>query len=214
MHKQSFGVTWFSALAGALFLVTPRIGPAQGVAPYLHIGAGAAFVQDFIINVEDLPGKLKTDVGERFSAAFGLTLYSGPKFESAIQFETGVVHNSLRSIDFGDFGGGSSVDGDFYQVPFLVDLVYTFHVGPRLLPYFAVGGGGVYNRLKIESLGDFPLDSTTTETDAAVQGTAGLKFKLSDNSELGAEYKFLATFPSTDDYIGTHSLSLVFVMRF
>src|SRR3974390_2956276 len=96
------------------------------------------------------PGLLKTDVGERFSLAVGYTLYSGSQFDSAVQFETGVIHNSLKSLTF--FDEESPADGDLYQVPFLVDLLYSFHLGPRLTPYVGVGGGGVYMRMHLQNL--------------------------------------------------------------
>ena len=43
---------------------------------------------------------------------------------------------------------------------------------------------------------------------------AGIRFKLSDHAELGVGYKFLASWPQEVDYLGTHSASVTFVLRF
>ena len=48
----------------------------------------------------------------------------------------------------------------------------------------------------------------------AVQAMGGIRFKLSDAAELGVGYKFLGSWPSNVDFLGTHSASVTFVLRF
>lgn len=189
-----------------------NLAKAQHPGPFFHADLGVNIVQDIDTSVADTPGKLKLDPGPRFSIGAGYVLYMDAAYETAVQFETGVIYNSPSKLK-GD-GFDSSVDGDFYQVPFLADIIYSFKITPRLLPYIGVGGGGVYSRTSINNIDGLPVDSATDEFDAAVQAMAGLRYKLDERNELGVGYKFLATFPRDVDYIGNHSLSLVYMLRF
>ena len=192
--------------------MTATIAQGQHPGPYFHADLGISIVQDIDTSVAGVPGRLELDPGPRFSIGAGYVLYTDAAYETAVQFETGVIYNSPSKLK-GD-GFESSADGDFYQVPFLADIIYSFKVTPRLAPYIGIGGGGVYSRLSINNLDGFPVDSSTDEFDAAVQAMAGLRYKLDERNELGVGYKFLATFPKDVDYVGTHSLSLVYMLRF
>lgn len=212
MEKQISGPMMKSAMALCVLLTCAARGQAPGEGPFFNVGLGAAFVDDFTVSIDDTPGLLKTDIGERLSLAFGYTLYSDPNFDTAIQFETGVIHNSMKSLTF--FDEPTSAEGDLYQVPFLVDFLYHFHTGPWLRPYIGVGGGGVYMRTHLSAIGDFPYEFDSSETDWAVQALAGLRFRLHEGGELGLAYRFLATFPQFNDYVGIHSISLEYVLHF
>mgnify|MGYP001493832168 CR=1 FL=1 len=61
---------------------------------------------------------------------------------------------------------------------------------------------------------DSSFRDNDSSTDGAVQGMAGLRFKLSDHAELGVGYKLLASWPSGVDYLGAHSAPVTFVWRF
>ncbi|HEV2209308.1 MAG TPA: outer membrane beta-barrel protein [Verrucomicrobiae bacterium] len=211
MHKVVFGVWWAAGIMGAIWLASEAPSRAAGEGPYLNAGIGAAFMEDFDVTFPDAAGTIKTDPGERFTLGVGYTLYSSSAFQAAVQFETGVIHNSIHSLTYFDYE--APADGDVYQVPFLADLVYTFPVG-RLVPYIGFGGGGVYRRTQLDNLDGLPFGETVSETDGAVQGMAGLRFRLNDHNELGAVYKYLATFPQQDSFVGTHSISLVYILKF
>jgi opacity protein-like surface antigen len=211
MDKQIYGPVMKSAVALCVLLACGARSLAAGEGPFFNVGLGAAFVDDFTVSIDDTPGLLKTDIGERLSLAFGYTLYSGPNIDTSVQFETGVIHNSMKSLTF--FDEPTSAEGDLYQVPFLVDLLYHFHIG-GVKPYVGVGGGGVYMRTHLSAIGDFPYEFDSSDTDWAVQALAGLRFHLHEGGELGVAYKFLATFPQFNDYVGIHSISLEYVLHF
>jgi hypothetical protein len=134
--------------------------PHEGL--YLNTDLGVSFVQD--------TSTLKPDAGVRFSIGPGYTLHSSPDFEVGAQFETGMIYNSVNQVQTTLNSPGirtptinRKTSGDLFQVPFLVDIVYAWHVVRILVPYFGVGGGAVYRDLNSTSLG------SSSSTDAAVQ---------------------------------------------
>ena len=80
----------------------------------------------------------------------------------------------------------------------------------RLLRFQQPLEDGWLNTSSLEGIG---FDSTTSETDDAVQGMAGLTYRFDDGSELGLGYKYLVAFPSTDNYAQTHSIMVTNVRR-
>ncbi len=208
MRIRSLKSVYFAA--AVLGLAGSGTALAQREGPYLSFDAGVSFLEDLDGVFADTPGKLKFNPGFRAGAAVGYTLTSQPTYEAAVQLESGLIYNETKklSTDFGD----SSLDGDFYQVPILADILYTFRIGPRFVPYIGVGGGLVYHRLSIDSMDGFPVGTTSDGWDPAVQAMAGLRYKLDERNEIGAGYKFLATF--ADSTVQAHAFSLMYVLRF
>lgn len=181
--------------------------------PYFHESVGVAFVQDINSVFGDVAGKLRFNPGLRLDLGAGYVLYSDSVFDAAVQFETGVIW--AGGDEFTASGFSSKADADYYQVPILADFIYRFHFGERFLPYLGVGGGVVWSRLDLKKLDDYYyLDYTKDEWSPAVQAIAGLSYKLDERNEVGVGYKFLASFASGVDYVGTHSFSLTLVHRF
>jgi len=166
---------------------------AEGEGPFLNTDIGASFITG-------LPSGLSVNPGVRFSLVPGYRIYNDDIFGVSLQFETGVIWNSFNN----------SPSGDLYQVPFLAGVEYAFHTGSIVEPYIGVAGGGVYTDFDFYSR----FEGSQSSVNGAVQGMAGIRFKITDNAELGVGYKFLATWPSNVDYIGTHSASVTFVIRF
>ena len=179
------GLACLAAAAGRVY--------AEGEGLFLNTDVGASFVTG-------LPSGIDVDPGIRFSVVPGYRFYNDDLFSISLQLDTGLVWNS--------FDG--STRGDLYQVPFLAGFEYAFHTGSIVEPYIGVAGGGVYSDFSVSSA----FDDGDSSVYGAVQGMAGIRFKLSDHAEIGAGYKFLATFPSNVDYLGTHSASVTFVLRF
>ena len=179
------GLACLAAAAGRVY--------AEGEGPFLNTDVGASFVTG-------LPQGVSVDPGVRFSLVPGYRIYNDDSFSVALQLETGLIWNSFKD----------SARGDLYQVPFLAGFEYAFHTGSILEPYIGVAGGGVYSKIDYDS----SFRDNDSSTDGAVQGMAGLRFKLSNHAELGVGYKFLASWPSGVDYLGAHSASVTFVWRF
>ena len=179
------GLACLAGVAGRVY--------AEGEGPFLNTDIGASFVTG-------LPSGVSVDPGIRFSVVPGYRIYNDDIVSVSLQFETGLIWNSF----------GDSSRGDIYQVPFLLGTEYAFHAGSVVEPYIGVAGGGVYSEFDFNSR----FDDDQSTMSGAVQAMAGVRFKLNDHAELGVGYKFLATWPSGVDYLGTHSASVTFVWRF
>ena len=166
---------------------------ADGEGPFLNTDLGASFITG-------LPSGLTVDPGIRFSVVPGYRIYNDDIFGVSLQAETGLVWNQVSG----------NAHGDLYQVPFLAGFEYAFHTGCLVEPYIGVEGGGVYADFDYYNFSHGKESSVS----GAVEGMAGVRFKLSDSAELGVGYKFMAAFPSGYDYLGTHAVSLTFVLRF
>ncbi len=179
------GLVGVAAMAGRVY--------AEGEGPFLNADVGASFITG-------LPSGMSADPGIRFSVVPGYRIYNDDIFAVSLQLETGMVWNSINN----------SSRGDLYQVPFLAGIEYAFHTGTIVEPYIGVAGGGVYSDFDFDSR----FDNSQSSVNGAVQGMAGVRFRLNDYAEVGVGYKFLATWPSNVDYLGTHSASVNFVIRF
>ncbi len=194
MRKHSFKSLRLTAVVAlACLAATAGRVYATGEGPFLNTDIGASFITG-------LPAGVDVDPGIRFSVMPGYRIYNDDLFSVSLEVDTGLVWNSINN----------SARGDLYQVPFLAGVEYAFHTGSIVEPYIGVAGGGVYSDFDTSSR----FEDSQSSVNAAVQGMAGIRFKLSDNMELGAGYKFLATWPSNVDYVGTHSASVTFVVRF
>jgi opacity protein-like surface antigen len=179
------GLACIAATAGRVY--------AEGEGPFLNADVGASFLTG-------LPSGVSADPGIRFSVVPGYRIYNDDIFSVSLQFETGMVWNSINN----------SSRGDLYQVPFLAGFEYAFHTSIRLEPYIGVAGGGVYSDFNFDSR----LDNNESSVSGAVQGMAGIRYRLTDNVELGVGYKFMASWPSNVDWLGTHAASVTCVIRF
>ena len=189
------------ASTGLLALAASAYADPEG--PFLNTDIGVSFLQNF-------PSGFTTDPGVRFSLAPGYRIYSDDSFEVSLQLETGLIWNSYKW-----HSGFSSAQGDMYQVPVMAGFEYAFHAGKVVVPYIGVAGGGVYNDREVSGGTLFVnQNGSASSFDGGVQGMAGVRFRLSDHADLGVGYKFLATFPSGIDYLGTHAVSLTFVWHF
>lgn len=194
MLKRSFQSVRLTATIGLACLAAAagRVH-AEGEGPFLNTDIGASFITG-------MPSGVTVDPGMRFSLVPGYRIYNDDLFSVSLQFESGLIWNQYH-------GGGNR--GDIYQVPILAGFEYAFHTETIVEPYIGVEGGGVYS----DFTADAPIGAQNT-VNGAVQAMAGIRFLLSKSAEIGVGYKFLATFPSNVDYLGTHSASVTLVVRF
>src|SRR5690242_8350473 len=90
---------------------------ADGVGPYFNVEAGISIMEDARGSV----ARFSTDPGARLTIAPGYTFYSSDNLNVSGEMETGVIYNSLSSVSA--FGSTMPMEGDWYQVPFLANLV-------------------------------------------------------------------------------------------
>lgn len=180
--------------------------------PYFTADGGLSLLEDITSGYGGITGTVSSKPGFRLSIAGGYDFYASSSMSVGAELETGLLWNSLDSVTAG--GSSASLSGNFLQVPVLANLVAKFQAGQKWSVYLGGGGGMVFNNLTVDSVGGSPADLSANETDAAVQGMAGLLYKLNENSEIGVGYKFLATFPEGIDRITSHAFSLVYSLRF
>ena len=179
---------------------------------YLTVDAGVALVQD--LNIKG-GNTIELNPGARFDGAFGWQ-FSKPL---AAEFETGLALNSVEKI------GGVAVSSyagraDLYQIPMLVNLVYTLPVQGKIKPYVGAGGGGIATVADMQT----PLGGIDdTDFTFGYQGFAGARWTLSERADIGLAYKFLASLDHSwssrgvtlkTDATFTHSLMLSFRWKF
>ncbi len=154
------------------------------------------------------PGvRVDVAVGHRFSEAL------------AVELEAGFAENAVNEAKFTGTMNGVGYDQKFsinnvnlWQVPVLVNGIYTFNVSPKLKPFVGAGAGGIYTL--VETKGSSRDDFTF-----AYQGQAGVDYLFTDTLSLGLTYKFLGTLDHDfggvrTEPIYTHSILAALTLRF
>jgi OmpA-OmpF porin, OOP family len=165
----------FLSVAGSTLLIAAANADAQTNKWYLDAAGGVAIQQD--VNIKNSGGKVDFNPGFRSGLAVGYNFCDS----FSAEFETGVIGNSII---------GASAD--IYEIPMLANVIYKIPTHSAWTPYFGVGAGGAATMLRSSNVPlGFPKDAT--DLTFAFQGTAGLKYALGKNMELGVAYKFLGT---------------------
>lgn len=161
---------------------------------YLKADAGATFEQG--LNIKG-GSKLDFDTGFRFDVGPGYQITKS----LAAEFEVGVIYNqvdTLGGVPLSTYGASA----DLYQIPMLVNVVYTVPLKGAIHPYIGAGLGGVATVVDVTS----PLgDVNDTDFVFGYQALAGLTFSVAEHVELGVAYKFLGT---TDHHWSDHGVTL------
>jgi opacity protein-like surface antigen len=162
---------------------------------FLGAGAGVAFMQD--LTLKDTGGaKMSFDPGARFDLSLGYRLTESLNAD----FQTGFLYNSvdrIAGVSLGDVGASA----DFYQIPLLVGLNYTFPIHGPIKAFLGADVGGVIGRFNASSPGG---KIEHTDFTFGYQGTAGIKYEFNDQIDLGLAYQFLGT---TDHHFGSGTSS-------
>jgi OOP family OmpA-OmpF porin len=152
---------------------------------YVTVDAGAAWQQN--LNAKG-NGEISFDTGFRSDVALG---YNFCKDFSA-ELETGVIDNSINSIagrPLSSYGASA----DVYEIPMLVNAIYRVPLKGAWTPYVGAGVGGVATCLDAKNVPLLNPSYSSTDFTFAYQATAGLKYAVSKNIELGIAYKFIGT---------------------
>jgi opacity protein-like surface antigen len=220
-----------AATAHAQPQVAPPPGPVavnnsgDDLGFFLNSDFGASFMPDFQSSRLGFPGNFSMRPGLRFDAGPGYNFFSTDKLTLGAAFETGILYNRLHSVT-DELGAPTTFRGDFYQVPLLADLELKIRVNDFIIPYVGLGGGGDISRAKLNrfefpdippgapGVTSFPYRTDNTEIDPAVQGMAGVRFRLAPNMEFGVGYKFLAAFANEGTALENHSAMASFSVKF
>jgi len=178
---------------------------AERPGPYVKFDIGGTIQQDLKIRALDgitAPNsKFTFDPGARFDFAAGYNFNEA----LAVEFEVGMSYNQVDEIRlFGTalpriepeplFFGPDDEDGfrgrglGFYQVPLMINVIYTLPLDSRVRPFIGAGAGGIASVFE----GDRDHDSDFT---FGYQGQAGLTFLLNPHMDIGVVYKFMGALP-------------------
>jgi opacity protein-like surface antigen len=146
---------------------------------FLKAEAGPSFVNNISTTTTSLFGGPPVTTRSAFKTGVRLDLDGGYQFNEswAIDMELGYIYNQ---VDFSN--SSATASPDLYQVPFLVNAVFTLPVNWRVKPYAGAGVG-----LVLTGLNDF------RDVTGAGQLLAGVKYDLNGRVDLGLGYKFLVT---------------------
>ncbi|MFA5689468.1 MAG: outer membrane protein [Kiritimatiellales bacterium] len=159
---------------------------ADGVRPYVRVGAGGAFLQDSDISGLDI-GYGKLDDAE-FDAGYVIGMAAGiASDELPVRVELSFFYqkNDIDQIE-DDYYYYKDV-GDISMLAFMLNGYYDFRNSSIITPYLMGGIGAVRVKVKIDELG------SGSDTVAAFQLGAGVDVKVTDNISLDAGYRFLKT---------------------
>ena len=181
----------FVEITGACAVLAAALALPAGAAEtglYFNAGAGANWAQDADFKAGGSTVNFKTDVGFRFSAGVGYNLDKN----WGVEFDTGWVWNSIDKI-----GGASfSDDNTFEHLPFIINVIYRYQIGPKLETYIGGGAGGVYSHLTID-------EGTVDDDDGDVvfgwQALAGFRYSITETMSVGVGYKYMGTTESKYD---------------
>jgi opacity protein-like surface antigen len=196
-------------LALAVMALTRKAGADEPAGNgYFAFEAGTALQQD--ITIKDSGGaKASFDPGFRFDMALGVG--SRRPNSWGAEFEAGLTYNSMKpNTDLG-------LEGlDFYEIPMMLNVIYTLPIHGPVTAYVGAGIGGVY--------GIFAGSGTSflgfsTDLTFGYQGIAGVRYSFADKWDIGLAYKFLGT---TDHDMGgfksdgtmTHSFLATLTLKF
>jgi opacity protein-like surface antigen len=168
--------------AGPYTPPAPGPAPVEG-GPYLTIAGGALWLDDASAHGISLD----FDTGFSIMAALGYGFGNG----LAVELESGYMEVSDAEVS--GFGFNNiNVDGEFRQIPILVNAVYNCDITDTVGFYIGAGAGVVWSEAEVDAVGPFNnLDFSTDDWNFAAQAKAGVSFHLNESTSLNIGYRFL-----------------------
>jgi len=141
-------------------------------------------------------------------AGYHLSLAGGYRFHRrwAVELHTGYLSNSLpeTTVEDGIFTTTYEED-DLNQIPIVANLVFHLVTTSRLEPYLGGGVGGV-----------FGSDKEDAGFDGALEFMAGVRYQLSERTDLGLSYRFIMVAAASmfaEEAVGNDSVNLALKFR-
>ena len=174
---------------------------------YVRVSGGGNWTDD----LRSPSVRYDLDPGYGVFAAPGVQVHKYAAFEA----EVGFLWNNITQRTTAA-GGSVDVDGEFWRVPMMVNVIAQLPAG-KFLSYVGFGGGWMYQDLNVSAPG---LDASDSRFDSAFQGFVGVDYKVSETVSVGAGYKYLRTvisdpwvifgpIPEKPKAHGSHSISAV-----
>ncbi|MDE8347523.1 MAG: outer membrane beta-barrel protein [Acidocella sp.] len=198
--------------------------PPPDAGPYLTLDAGPTYYQDGQLNTFGGPatGTVRYSVGASADVGIG---YAFNKYVAA-GLDLGLNTTTIDSIP-----GYYLSDAQFYNLPFLANVTFSWPLAHgRVTPFIGGGAGGSDSVFNPGSMSDLNFNNTVSgEADSVVfawEAYAGLRFNLTPNLAFGVEYKYFGTGAPTFSYppapnfdvgfsgVQTHSILANFELSF
>jgi len=218
---------------------------SSGLDWYVAPALGVSLIRDTDINqfsgstsgttVSSSSGFLSYDPGFRMDVPIGARITDW----FALEFAPGFMVNSLNYLQpNGDFTIGSqtvqggqqvNLQGDYYQIPILVNFLFTIPIDPRFTISAGFSVGGMVTAVQTDSVQGVTMensDGISTALAFAYAGQFGLDFPFEDNMQAGIYYKYTGTgaqdftggsffqFVQADNGTATQSVQAYFLYRF
>jgi len=210
-------------LGAALLGSTPPIAHAADNASgsYLTVNGGSSIVPDVTGTASGVTATVNFSSGYTVGLTAGYPLYAtdayslsgGGNWALNAELETAYIYNTFDSVSV--LGVSFASGGHLRQIPVLANLVMTYNITDKWSAYCGLGGGISFIDLHVNSIGPIPVGFSNSETDGVIQAKIGLRYSLSDHSEVGIGYKYqnvLNTSYGTD--VETHLFLLEFNWSF
>jgi OmpA-OmpF porin, OOP family len=184
--------TLLVALALAASAFTPSAQAAAPAGPYISVDGGAIFFDDVDLGI----GGLAFDTGVGGGLAIGQNFGNGAALE---------LQASYYDVDMkGDaFNGQIDLSGSAKIAPVFANLKFNIPMGSVVSLDLGAGAGGIYSDVTATaSAGSVSASASESAWDFGAQGLAGLNFKISENIDLKATYRFLTTLSDGEDLRG------------
>lgn len=212
-----------ATLLGAGFIASAHAQPVTG--PYISLGGGGNYLQDERLKRDgDFGGKIRFDIGEAATVAFGYGYGNGFRAEVEGDFR----RNDIRSVDL---GYATRATGRQENYGGMLNGYFDLDIGsPYVYPYFGIGAGYSQTRLKnfsaVEPNTGFTVaaNNTYNQGNFAYQAIFGLSFPVGflPGLSLTAQYRFFSALESNgtfgvnqfyDPGVAGHPVSLVVTQR-
>jgi outer membrane protein OmpA-like peptidoglycan-associated protein len=169
-------------LFAALAATAPFAADAADRGFYLGAGLGANWTRD-----TDVTGT-GTNVSADFDAGWAGALSAGWAYGNGVRSE---IEFGYRSNDVDSLSGAAAGTGDASSWRGMVNLYYDFKTETPFTPYLGVGIGAARVSLDANPVGASRLDDS--DTAFAYQGIAGAAYRLNENAQIFADYRYFAT---------------------
>jgi opacity protein-like surface antigen len=210
-------------LCSAVILVSSLAAVGQNTGWYVRVDSGLTLTPDTELKEFFGPvtpnSKVEFDPGVRFIYGGGFRATDW----FAAELQTGVMVNRISSIT-----GSDDIDNaSLANIPLLINARFDFPTTTPLSPY--IGGGLGMSVAVIDSdrleVGGTAVSGSESDVVFAYQAFGGLRYALSPNMGIGAEYHYFGTTqPSWDAHgasgslrfgsIETHTITFAFDYRF
>ncbi|MGA2750563.1 MAG: outer membrane beta-barrel protein [Verrucomicrobiota bacterium] len=175
--------------AAALFAACATTIQAGDASPGFYMSTDAGL--NMITGIRGEHSEVRLDPGMRWGLEAGYRFKLADQLTLGVEAESGAMWNSLSSIKNG--GAETELGGNTYQIPILANVIVNYQLG-KWTPYVGLGGGLDYISVNLWSRDGQSHPGAGSDFGPAMQGQAGVRYQLSEKTELGLGYKYLTAF--------------------